>query len=76
MGDQPQFDFKANYLNFLNHKPTTPIPNSFVGNKVMSFGAINCPAIEKGAQFGDRMDIASPASATSTRSIRRLSHRF
>ena len=56
MGDQPQFDFKANYLNFLNHKPTSLIPNSFVGNKVMGFGAINGPAIEKGAQFGDRMD--------------------
>ena len=30
-----QFDFKGNYLNFLNHKATTLIPNSFVGNKVM-----------------------------------------
>ena len=52
----PQFDFKANYLNFLNHKPTTLIPNSFVGNKILGFGAINGPAIEKGAQFGDAMD--------------------
>lgn len=53
---EQQFDFKANYLNFLNHEPTSLIPNSFVGNKVMGFGAINGPAIEKGAQFGDCMD--------------------
>ncbi|MDO4529214.1 MAG: uroporphyrinogen decarboxylase family protein [Lachnospiraceae bacterium] len=52
----PQFDFKANYLNFLHHKPTTLIPNSFVGNSIMGFGAINGPAIEKGAQFGDCLD--------------------
>lgn len=56
MSEQPQFDFKANYFNFLHHEPTSLIPNSFVGNKVMGFGAINGPAIEKGAQFGDRMD--------------------
>lgn len=53
---EQQFDFKANYLNFLNHKPTSLVPNSFVGNKVMGFGAINGPAIEKGAQFGDCVD--------------------
>lgn len=52
----PAFDFKANYLNFLNHKPTSLIPNSFVGNKIMGFGALNGPAIEKGNQFGDCMD--------------------
>lgn len=56
MGEQPQFDFKTNYMNFLNHQPTTLIPNSFVGNKIMGFGAINGPAIEKGNQFGDCMD--------------------
>ena len=56
MSDQPQFDFKANYFKFLNHETTPLIPNSFVGNKVMGFGAINGPAIEKGNQFGDRMD--------------------
>lgn len=54
--NKPQFDFKTNYLNFLAHKPTTLIPNSFVGVKTMGFGAINGPAIEKGAQFGDCMD--------------------
>jgi len=52
----PQFDFKGNYLNFLNHRPTTFIPNSFTGNKIYGFGAINGPAIEKGNQFGDGMD--------------------
>ena len=52
----PQFDFKGNYMNFLNHKPTTFIPNSFTGNKIYGFGAINGPAIEKGNQFGDGMD--------------------
>ncbi|MBQ9038135.1 MAG: hypothetical protein IJ119_01480 [Clostridia bacterium] len=52
----PQFDFKANYVNFLNHRPTTFIPNSFTGNKIYGFGAINGPAIEKGNQFGDGMD--------------------
>ena len=56
MSDQPQFDFKANYFKFLRHEPTPLIPNSFVGNKVMGFGAVNGPAIEKGAQFGDHMD--------------------
>ncbi len=56
MGQGPQFDFKENYLNFLHHKPTTLIPNFFVGNKAMGFGVINGPAIEKGDQFGDRMD--------------------
>ena len=50
----PQFDFKANYVNFLNHRPTTFIPNSFTGNKIYGFGA--GPAIEKGNQFGDGMD--------------------
>lgn len=52
----PQFDFKGNYLNFLHHKPTTFIPNSFTGNKIYGFGAINGPAIEKGNQFGDGVD--------------------
>ena len=52
----PQFDFKANYVNFLNHRPTAFIPNSFTGNKIYGFGAINGPAIEKGNQFGDGMD--------------------
>jgi hypothetical protein len=52
----PQFDFKGNYVNFLNHRPTTFIPNSFTGNKIYGFGAINGPAIEKGNQFGDGMD--------------------
>ncbi len=56
MSEQPQFDFKANYFKFLNHEETPLIPNSFVGNKVMGFGAINGPAIEKGNQFGDHMD--------------------
>lgn len=56
MGNGPQFDFKANYMNFLQHKPTSFVPNSFVGNKVMGFGAINGPSIEKGNQFGDQMD--------------------
>ncbi|MBQ8304848.1 MAG: hypothetical protein IJX90_01320 [Blautia sp.] len=56
MSQAPEFDFKTNYLNFLHHKPTTLIPNSFVGNKILGFGAINGPAIEKGAQFGDAMD--------------------
>lgn len=54
--NKPAFDFKANYLNFLSHKPTTLVPNSFTGNKVMGFGAINGPAIEKGDQFGDCLD--------------------
>lgn len=54
--NKPQFDFKANYVNFLQHKPTTLIPNSFVGNKIYGFGALNGPAIEKGAQFGDCLD--------------------
>ncbi|RGD65633.1 hypothetical protein DXA98_03145 [Lachnospiraceae bacterium OF09-6] len=52
----PTFDFKANYLDFLHHKPTTFIPNSFVGNKIMGFGATNGPSIEKGDPFGDGMD--------------------
>lgn len=52
----PQFDFKQNYINFLNHKPTVLIPNSFAGNKIMGFGAVNGPGIEKGNQFGDCMD--------------------
>lgn len=52
----PQFDFKGNYINFLQHKQTTLIPNMFVGNKVMGFGALNGPGIEKGNQFGDCMD--------------------
>ncbi|MDO4621724.1 MAG: uroporphyrinogen decarboxylase family protein [Eubacteriales bacterium] len=56
MPEMPKFDFKSNYVNFLNHKPTTLVPNSFVGNKVMGFGAINGPSIEKGDQFGDCMD--------------------
>ena len=56
MAEGMQFDFKGNYLNFLQHKPTSLIPNSFVGNKIYGFGAINGPAIEKGAQFGNCMD--------------------
>lgn len=56
MPEAPQFDFKGNYLNFLNHKPTSLVPNSFVGNKIYGFGALNGPAIEKGAEFGDKMD--------------------
>ena len=40
----------------MNHRPTTFIPNSFTGNKIYGFGAINGPAIEKGNQFGDGMD--------------------
>ena len=56
MNEGPQFDFKANYLNFLHHKPTTLIPNMFVGNKVMGFGALNGPSIEKGNPFGDPVD--------------------
>ena len=56
MSEGPQFDFKSNYLNFLHHQPTTLIPNSFVGNKILGFGALNGPAIEKGAQFGNAID--------------------
>ena len=56
MGPQAEFDFKENYLNLLAHKPTTMIPNSFVGNKIYGFGAINGPAIEKGNQYGDGKD--------------------
>ena len=52
----PQFDFKGNLLNFYNHKNTTLIPSAFVGNKIMGFGAVNGPGIEKGNQFGDCMD--------------------
>lgn len=52
----PHFDFKANYLNFLLHKPTTLIPNAFVGNKIMGFGSLAGPWIEKGNQFGDGYD--------------------
>lgn len=52
----PQFDFRTNYLNYLNHKPTSLVPTMFVGFKEMGFGAINGPSIEKGAQFGDCMD--------------------
>ena len=52
----PQFDFKGNYLNFLQHKPTSLTPTVFVGNKILGFGAINGPGIEKGNQFGDCMD--------------------
>jgi len=54
--DAPQFDFKANFLNFLHHQPTALCPTVFVGNKIMGFGAINGPGIEKGNQFGDCMD--------------------
>ena len=50
------FDFKSNYLAFLQHKETPCIPNSFVGNKIMGFGAVNGPSIEKGNQFGDGFD--------------------
>lgn len=56
MTQKPEFDFKGNYLNFLKHQPTTLVPNSFVGNKIMGFGAINGPSIEKGNPFGDGMD--------------------
>ena len=43
----PQFDFRTNYLNYLNHKPTSLVPTMFVGFKEMGFGAINGPSIEK-----------------------------
>ncbi len=56
MNTQFSPDFKSNYTNFLNHKPTMFVPNSFVGNKIYGFGAINGPAIEKGNQFGDPTD--------------------
>ena len=56
MNESVQFDFKNNYLNLLHHKSTTLIPNSFVGNKIFGFGALNGPAIEKGNQFGDPVD--------------------
>ncbi len=56
MSDKTAFDFKSNYFKFLNHEETPLVPNSFVGNKVMGFGALNGPAIEKGDQFGDCMD--------------------
>lgn len=52
----PQFNFKNNYLDFLRHKTTALIPTSFAGNKIMGFGAVNGPSIEKGDQFGDCMD--------------------
>lgn len=52
----PVFDFKANYIDFMNHKPTPFIPNAFVGNKLMGFGATNGPSIEKGDRFGDCLD--------------------
>ncbi len=52
----PQFNFKENYMNFLLHKFNPVTPTSFVGNKIMGFGALNGPSIEKGAQFGDCMD--------------------
>ena len=50
MSGQPAFDFKANYLKFLNHEPTIFTPNEFVGNSILGFGAINGPAIEKGGE--------------------------
>ena len=50
MSEMPPFDLKANYFKFLHHEKTPFIPNSFVGNKVMGFGAINGPSIEKGNQ--------------------------
>lgn len=56
MSKGPQVDFKENYLDFLHHKPTAFVPNCFVGNKIYGFGALNGPAIEKGAQFGDCID--------------------
>lgn len=56
MSNNAQFDFKGNYVNFLTHKPTTLIPNSFAGVKIMGFGALNGPAIEKGRQGGDGVD--------------------
>ncbi len=56
MSEMPPFDLKANYFKFLHHEKTPFIPNSFVGNKVMGFGAINGPSIEKGNQFGDGLD--------------------
>ena len=52
MSGQPAFDFKANYLKFLNHEETPFIPNEFVGNSILGFGAINGPAIEKGGADG------------------------
>ena len=52
MSGQPAFDFKANYLKFLKHEETPFIPNEFVGNSILGFGAINGPAIEKGGADG------------------------
>ena len=54
--NKPAIDFKANYVDFLHHRPTALVPNVFVGNKIMGLGAINGPAIEKGNQFGDGLD--------------------
>ena len=44
----PSFDYKSNYLNMLTHKPTTLIPGVMLGNKILGFGPIPGPAIEKG----------------------------
>lgn len=52
MSGQPAFDFKANYLKFLNHEETPFIPNEFVGNSILGFGAVNGPSIEKGGADG------------------------
>lgn len=52
MSGQPAFDFKANYLKFLKHEETPFIPNEFVGNSILGFGAINGPSIEKGGEDG------------------------
>lgn len=51
-----QFDFKDNYMKFLKHETNIMVPNTFVGNQIYGFGAINGPSIEKGNRFGDCMD--------------------
>lgn len=56
MEDQKQFNFKQNYIDFLHHKKTAFIPNSFTGNKIYGFGAVNGPSIEKGDPFGNPTD--------------------
>ena len=56
MEDQKKFSFKQNYINFLHHNKTAFIPNSFTGNKIYGFGAVNGPSLEKGDQFGHPTD--------------------
>ena len=52
MSGMPPFDFKANYLKFMQHEDTPFVPNECVGNKILGFGAVNGPAIEKGGYDG------------------------